>query len=148
MYTRLGLMTAAALAAGWTALGARDRAAADAALERAGFAWDKGDYISALTTYRELLAGPEGPGVLEPIALQTGELYATTELTKDGANPAFSSDSKYFSFETGAGVVAGAASGLDRVTHVRLAAAPGADAVTLDGGDASFCPDGRHVAFL
>ena len=148
MYRRIAVMTAAAIAAGWTGLGALDRAASDSALERAGFAWDKGDYISALTTYRELLAGPDAAGALEPIALQTGELYTTTELTKDGANPAFSPDSRYFSFETGAGVVAGVASGIERVTHVRAAAVPGKDVTTLDGGDASFCPDGRHVAFL
>ena len=86
--------------------------------------------------------------MLEPIALQTGELYTTTELTRDGANPTFSPDSQYFSFETGAGIVAGVASGVERVTHVRAAAAPGKDITTLDGGEASFCPDGRHVAFL
>jgi hypothetical protein len=148
MYRRIALITAAALAAGWTTIGARDKAAADAALERAWFAWDKGDYLSALTTYRELLAGADAGGVLEPIALQTGELYATTELTKDGANPTFSADSKYFSFETGAGVVAGVASGVERVTHVRATSAPAKDVTLLDGGEASFCPDGRHVAFL
>ena len=148
MYRWIAVFTIAGIAAGWPALGARDEAAASAALERAWFAWDKGDYISALTTYRELLTGPHAPVVLEPIALQTGELYTTTELTRDGANPAFSPDSKYFSFETGAGVAAGVASGVDRVTHVRATAAPGKDVTTLDGGDASFCADGRHVAFL
>ena len=148
MYRRIALITIAAIGAGWTALGARNEAAANAALERAWFAWDKGDYISALTTYRELLTGPDAPAVLEPIALQTGELYTTAELTRDGANPAFSPDSTYFSFETGAGVVAGLASGVDRVTHVRATATPGKDVATLDGGDASFCPDGRRVAFM
>ena len=49
--------------------------------------WDKGDYVAALTTYQELLAGPDAAAVLEPIALQTGELFRTTELTTDGANP-------------------------------------------------------------
>jgi len=148
MYRRIALITVVAIAAGWTALAARDKAAADRALERAWFAWDKGDYISALTTYRELLTGPDAASVLEPIALQTGELYTTAELTKDGANPTFSPDSQYFSFETGAGIVAGVASGGERVTHIRAAEAPGKDLTTLDGGEASFCPDGRHVAFL
>ena len=148
MYRRIASITIAAALAAWTTLGARDNAAADAALERAWFAWDKGDYLSALTTYRELLTGPDAAGVLEPIALQTGELYTTTELTKDGANPVFSPDSRYFSFETGAGVIAGAASGAERVTHVRATATPAKEVSTLDGGDASFCPDARHVAFL
>ena len=141
-------LTAALLAAGWIAVTARDRASADTALERAWFAWDKGDYLSALTTYRDLLAGPDAAAVLEPIALQTGELFATTELTKDGANPVFSSDSRHFSFETGAGVVAGVGSGVERTTHVRATADSGSDVTALDGGDASFCPDGQHVAFL
>ena len=95
-----------------------------------------------------MLAGPDAAAVLEPIALQTGELFRTTELTTDGANPVFSPDSRSFSFETGAGVAAGVASGAARVTHVRATAAPANDVTTLDGGDASFCPDGRHVAFL
>ena len=111
MYRKLGA-TALLLAGGLIALNARDRAATDAALERAAFAWDRGDYVAALTTYQELLAGPDAATVLEPIALQTGELFVTTELTTDGANPVFAPDSRYFSFETGAGVVAGVASGL------------------------------------
>ena len=130
----------------------RDRAPAtprgSAACERAGADWDKGDYVAALTTYQELLAGPDAAAVLEPIALQTGELFRTTELTTDGANPVFSPDSRHFSFETGPGVTAGVASGAGRITHVRAAAAPDKDVTTLDGGEASFCPDGRRVAFL
>jgi len=147
MYRRIGV-TAALMAAGWITAAARSTAPADAAMQRAWFAWDHGDYITALTTYRELLAGPDAAAVLEPIALQTGELFETVELTKDGASPIFSPDSQYFSFETGPGVVAGVASGAERTTHVRAAAAPGRDVTTLDGGDASFCPDARHVAFL
>jgi len=147
MYRKLGA-TALLLAGGLIALNARDRAATDAAMERAAFAWDRGDYVTALTTYRELLAGADAASVLEPIALQTGELFVTAELTKDGANPVFSPDSRYFSFETGGGIAAGVASGLERVTHVRTAADPSKDAIALDGGEASFCPDGRHVAFL
>src|SRR6187431_2294015 len=98
MYKTLGA-TALLLAGGLIALNARDRAATDAAMERAAFAWDRGDYVTALTTYRELLAGSDAATVLEPIALQTGELFVTTELTKDGANPVFSPDSRFFSFE-------------------------------------------------
>src|SRR6185369_13519790 len=147
MYRRIGV-SAALMAAGWITAAARSTAPADAAMQRAWFAWDHGDYITALTTYRELLAGPDAAAVLEPIALQTGELFETVELTKDGASPIFSPDSQYFSFETGPGVVAGVASGAERTTHVRAAAAPGRDVTTLDGGDASFCPDARHVAFL
>jgi Peptidase family M28/Fibronectin type III domain len=118
------------------------------ALERAFFEWDRGDYVAALTTYQEILAGPDAASALETIALQTGELYRTTELTRDGANPTFPSDGRRFSFETGPGIVAGAAVGRDRTTHVRAISAANADQTTLSGGDASFCPGGRHVAYL
>ena len=118
------------------------------ALQRAADAWDKGDYVAALTTYQELLAGADADAVLEPIALQTGELFRTTELTSNGANPVFAPDSRHFSFETGAAVSAGVASGAGRITHVRAIATPATDVATLDGGEASFCPDGRSVAFL
>ncbi|HET7695817.1 MAG TPA: M20/M25/M40 family metallo-hydrolase [Vicinamibacterales bacterium] len=143
---------AALLAGGWTQLTGRDRVPADtapaAALQRAADAWDKGDYVAALTAYQDLLAGPDAASVLEPIALQTGELFRTIELTANGANPAFSADSRYFSFETGAAVSAGTAAGAGRVTRVRAAASPEKDLASLDGGDASFCPDGRSIAFL
>ena len=147
MYTRLTL-AAALLAAGLITVHARDRASADAALTRAALAWDKGDYISALTDYQALLSGRDAGAALDTIALQTGELYRTTELTTDGANPVFSPDGRYFSFETGPAVSAGVASGAGRLTRVRTIAAPTRNAATLDGGEASFCPDGRRVAFL
>ncbi len=118
------------------------------ALERAFFEWDRGDYVAALTTYQDVLAGPDAASALETIALQTGELSRTTELTADGANPTFSSDGRRFSFETGPGIVAGVAIGSDRITHVRAISAASADQATLSGGDASFCPDGRHIAYL
>jgi hypothetical protein len=39
------------------------------ALERAFFEWDRGDYVAALTTYQEILAGPDAASALETIAL-------------------------------------------------------------------------------
>ncbi len=129
-------------------MAARDGSAPGDALERAHFAWDRGDYVTALTTYQDLLAGPDAAQALEPIALRTGELFRTTELVTDGANPLFSPDGRYLSFETGPGVVAGVGSGAVRVTHVRATSAPASDRVTLPGGDASFCPDGHRVAYL
>jgi hypothetical protein len=147
MYTRFA-RAAGLIAAALVTVSARDRAAADAALSRAALAWDRGDYISALTDYQALLSGPDAESALDAIALQTGELYRTVELTSDGANPVFSPDGRYFSFETGPAVSAGVASGAGRTTRVRAAAAPTRNVTTLDGGEASFCPDGRHVAFL
>jgi hypothetical protein len=147
MYPRLE--TAATLVAACViTVAALDRPPADGALQRASLDWDRGDYISALTAYQDLLAGADAAAVLEPIALQTGELFRTTELTADGANPEFSPDALHFAFETGPAVSAGTAAGAGRMTHVRTTAAPARDITTLDGGDASFCPDGRRVAFL
>ena len=115
MYKRVALI-AALLAAGLISVAGRDAGSrADAALQRASDDWDKGDYVSALTSYQEILAGPDAAAGLEPIALQTGELFRTTELTTDGANPVFSPDSRSFSYETGPGVAAGVASGAARV---------------------------------
>src|SRR4051794_39184711 len=147
MYRSLGI-TAVLLTAAWITLPARDRSATEVAMERARFAWDKGAYVDALTTYRELLSGPDANTVLEPIALQTGELFKTTELTRDGASPAFSPDSRFFSFEPGPGVGAGVAWGGGRPPHVRGAPAPDADTPPLVGGEATFSPAGRTVAFI
>ncbi len=129
------------------ALGAADQGT-DAALQRARVDWEDGDYIDALTVYQELLAGADAPRVLQTIALQTGEWFQSTELTTDGAFPAFSPDGRWFSFETGASIAAGDAAGVDRSTHVRATGSPSKDAAILPGGSASFCPDGRHVAWI
>ena len=120
------------------------------ALQNAALAWERGDYTSALTTYQELLAGPDADGVLDSIALQTGELYQTTELTTDGSNPGISTDGKYASYETG--------SGPTRVTRLvsltSPTAHPVADGVTvsriaeLQGFGAVFSLDGSKLAYL
>ena len=59
-------------------------------LQSAAAAWQAGDYVRALGLYLELLDGPTAADVLEPIALQTGELFSTAELTADGTSPKFS----------------------------------------------------------
>src|SRR5512137_3157181 len=72
-------------------------------LEAANLAWDRGDYVAALTAYRALLTAPGGEQWLEPIALQTGELFQTREITADGSNPRFSPDGRFVAYETGSG---------------------------------------------
>ena len=64
-------------------------------------AWAKGDYIAALTEYIRLANAPDALEYLEPIALQTGELFQSTELTADGRNARFSPDGRFISYETG-----------------------------------------------
>ena len=60
---------------------------ADSPLTVADLAWERGDYRTALSGYLRLLDSPDAARVLEPIALRTGELYETTELTRDGVAP-------------------------------------------------------------
>src|SRR5215475_11537634 len=77
----------------------QDPAALD--LRAADNLWNDGNYIAALTAYIRLLNSPSGDQYLEPIALQTGELYVTEELSADGRNPRLSLDGRFISYETG-----------------------------------------------
>jgi hypothetical protein len=131
---------AALLAAGWIAGAASD--SLSGLLDRATFDWDKGNFVAALETYQAILEGPNAQQALEPIALQTGELYRSIELTTDGADPVFAPDGRRFAFTTNT------ANASDRTTHVRAIDKPDVDLTTVQGGDASFCPDGRRLAFV
>jgi Tol biopolymer transport system component len=109
-------------------------------IETAALAWDRGDYAAALTAYKTLLAAPGGEQWLETIALQTGELFQTREITTDGANPRFSPDGRFVSYEAG--------SGTSRHTHV---AEPGAGmrlAAEVKGHSLGFLPQGDRVVYL
>src|SRR5438132_3687417 len=110
------------------------------ALDAADDAWDKGDYISALTAYIQILNGPGGDAFLEPIALQTGELFQTRELTTDGRAPRFSPDGRFIAYETGLDV-----SRKTRVVRNDAALTPVAD---LPGVSATFSPAGGTIAYL
>ena len=137
---------AAALAAACFLPAAGASISTDAALQSAALAWERGDYIAALTTYQDLLAGPDAERALEPIALQTGELYRTTELTSDGTAPQIAGNGRYATYETGAG--------RSRVT--RLVALPAGTAAPggvrqiaeLHGYGAAFSLDGGRLAYL
>ena len=76
------------------------------ALTDANDAWAQGDYISALNGYIKLLNAPGGDAFHDAIALQTGELYRSSELTADGRNPRFSPDGRFIAYENGAGGLA------------------------------------------
>jgi Tol biopolymer transport system component len=114
----------------------------DTPLQQAALAWDRGDYTTALKIYLQLLDAPDPAPSIEPIALQTGELYRTTELTDNGDAPVFSPDGKTVAYETGAG--------LRRVTKiVRVENAAASSVVAeLPGFGASFSIDGSKVAYV
>ena len=114
----------------------------DTPLEAAALAWDRGDYTTALKLYLEILDSPGAPAAIETIALQTGELYRTTELTRDGESPVFSPDSRRVAFETGSGLVR-----KTRIIPVGNAARVESP-IELPGVDAAFSVDGLKVAYL
>jgi hypothetical protein len=115
------------------------RGAAPTALADAHEAWDRGDYPVALKAYIDIVSGPQGDGALEEIALQTGELYRTRELTTDGRAPRFSPDGRFIAYETGLEI--------SRATRVIPSAGSGA-AIGLPGVSATFSFDGRSAAYL
>ena len=110
--------------------------AAPSPLADAHEAWDRGDYPSALKAYIDIVSGPHGEAALEEIALQTGELYRTRELTTDGRAPRFSPDGRFIAYETGLEISRG----------TRIVPASGGAAIDLPGVSASFSFDGGSVA--
>jgi hypothetical protein len=109
-------------------------------LDVANHAWDRGDYVTALTAYKSLLTGPGGDAFLEPIALQTGELYKTVEITADGLNPRFSPDGQLVSYETGTGPA--------RRTRLVQAGAAASTVADVSGYSLSFAPAAGRLVYL
>jgi len=109
-------------------------------VETASLAWERGDYVAALTAYRTLLTAPDGEKWVEPVALQTGELFQARELTPDGANPRFSPDGRFVAYETGTGTA--------RVTHVVEPDAGMRVAAEVKGHSLAFLPQGDRVVYL
>lgn len=129
---------AAAVAALLTTVSGQQPARPD--LDSAMLAWDRGDYVAALTAFRTLLTSPGGEKWLEPIALQTGELFQTREITADGSNARFSPDGRYVSYETGSGPA--------RVTRIVEPASGMRLVAEVKGFSLGFLPQGDRVAYL
>src|SRR5580765_651379 len=110
------------------------------AFDAANDAWERGDYIAALNGYVQLLSGPGGDRYLEPIALTTGELFETRELTSDGRAPRFSPDGRYIVYETGLET--------SRRTIILKNDATRAQVADLRGVSATFSPLMAQVAYL
>lgn len=108
--------------------------------QAADLAWERGDYPAALRGMQVLLNGAEAARFHERIALRTGELHRTIELTTDGANPAFSPDGALLLWEAGSGAA--------RVTRIARTDAPTRVLTELPGGDAVVSPGNGAVAWL
>lgn len=103
-------------------------------------AWARGDYITALTEYIRLLNAPDGAEYFEAVALKTGELYQSFELTADGRNPRFSPDGRFISYETG----------LETSRRTRIVRNEGSLTQVADllGISAAFSPTAAVVAYV
>jgi Tol biopolymer transport system component len=112
----------------------------DSPVQTAALAWDRGDYVVALDTYLRVLGSSPSQGDIEAIALQTGELYRTTELTTDGALPRFSPDGRTLLYETGIG--------LARNTWILSTNGSTVPVTELHGFGAAYSPDGTRLAYL
>jgi Tol biopolymer transport system component len=110
------------------------------AFDAASDAWERGDYIAALNGYTGLLNAPDGDAFFEPIALRTGELFKTHELTADGRAGRFSPDGKLLVYETGLEV--------SRGTRILRNDATRALVTELPGVSATFSADSTKVAYL
>ncbi|MBZ5560222.1 MAG: M20/M25/M40 family metallo-hydrolase [Acidobacteriia bacterium] len=113
---------------------------AEKSFAAANDAWELGDYIPALNGYIALLNAPGGETLLEPIALTTGELFETRELTTDGRAPRFSPDGRFLVYETGLET--------SRRTKILKNDAPRAEVADLAGVSATFSPQMTQVAYL
>jgi len=110
-------------------------------LDSAYVAWDAGDYTVALDQLARVLSAADGGSHLEAIALLTGELYRTTELTTDGRSARWSPDGRFIVWETGTGT--------ERETHIVPATtSSSAGAHVLRGWGLVFSADGQRAAYL
>jgi hypothetical protein len=138
MRTQLSWILVAILSLTGMAIFAQDPAPMD--LRLADMAWNEGNYIQALTAYIRLLAAPSADRYFESIALQTGELFVSEELTADGRNPRLSPDGRLISYETGP---AGRP-----MTRIQRTESSHALVAELQGVGAVFSADGSKVAYL
>ena len=103
-------------------------------------AWEAGHYPTALADLQALMNSAAAAEYLERVALLTGELYSTTEITTDGRNPRISATGTIASYETGP-----AASPMTRIVRVTSPAKPLAELPTTT---VAFDRAGRRVAWL
>ena len=117
------------------------RVPASDSLINAEMAWDRGEYATALQTFSRLLSSPNAAQYLEPIALITGELFHTVEITPDGRAPRFAQNGRMLAYEAGA-----ATSPVIRL--VDLSGATPRQVAQVTGRDAAFAETGGRLLFM
>src|SRR5690349_2293381 len=103
-------------------------------------AWLEGKYATALRDYAALLKAPGGDQYLEQIALQTGELYQTEEITTDGRTPRLSPNGSLFLYEIGTPQLT--------ITRVLQTTGDHKSVAELPGVSAVISPSGQKAAYI
>ena len=110
-----------------------------AAFDSAYFAWEVGDYPTALAGFERLLSSAQGDRFLERIALITGELYRTIPIAPNGQSPRWSADGRFASFTTDGGRI---------INIVAIEGDTARGVASFAGVDAVFAPAGDRVAYF
>ena len=124
----------------WPILAVLARAASTSPLDAANDAWQRGEYISALNGYINVLSAPGGDRALESIALTTGELFHTREVSASGRAGRFSPDGRFLVYEAGLET--------SRRTKIVTNDAARAESADLPGVSATFSTSLPLVAYL
>jgi hypothetical protein len=107
--------------------------------DRAVEAWNTGNYTVALADLIPLMQSSSAADYLERVAILSGELFTTTELTTDGRSPALSADGEYASFEIGSPAA--------MTTRVVRTSEPAAVVAELRGVNVAFDASSRRLVY-
>jgi Tol biopolymer transport system component len=137
----VAVLLAGSVVAGATQTPSSASASPAARWRRAQDAWDAGGYPAALEDLRAIVQSPSALEYRDRVALLTGELFVTTELTTDGRNPHVSATGRYISYEAG--------SSAKTVTRVVTVTKGRVQLVAeLGGSDAALDPTETRIAWL
>ncbi len=100
-------------------------------------AWDSGKFVTALEDFKKILNGPMADDYFQEIALITGELYKTTEISKDGRSVKFSPGGRYISYESD-----------QKTIHIIDIRGENRAKSEFEGKNVLFSPDESEVVFL
>jgi len=112
----------------------------DERLDLACQAWDGGDYIKALEEFEAVLKSPGGDRFFDRIALVTGELYQTVEITVDGRSARFDPSGRLIAYDAGTRAAP--------VSRILAADNPGKVLVEVRSASLVFSPAPNMAAFF